>query len=202
MMLKIAMANRNSAETLVPIDPADLLDRIEARRERRGGERDADRHQHHDGRVTEREEEADADWTLALLHQLAGDVVDRGDMIGVDRVAQAERIGQQRRAQVGPAAHPRPRAPRARRECCRRSGRRRRRTNGGADQRRFPSGFSRYSSAPHPRMRWRRTTARSRADAAKETNHRSPRPRSAARSDGRSPGSRAQRRTPIFPVAQ
>ena len=49
--------------------------------------------------MAEREEQPDADRTLALLHQLARDVVDRGDMIGVDRVAQAERIGEQGRAQ-------------------------------------------------------------------------------------------------------
>ncbi len=49
--------------------------------------------------MAEREEEADADRALALLHQLAGDIVDGGDVIGVDRVAQAEAVGQQRRAQ-------------------------------------------------------------------------------------------------------
>jgi hypothetical protein len=32
-----------------------------------------------------------------LLHQLAGNIVDRRDMVGVDRVAQAERVGKQRR---------------------------------------------------------------------------------------------------------
>ena len=53
----------------------------------------------HDGRMAERKEEADADRPLALLHQLARDVVDRRDMIGVDRVAQAEGIGEQRRAE-------------------------------------------------------------------------------------------------------
>ena len=48
-----------------------------------------------------------------MLHELAGDVVDRRDMIGVDRVAQTERIGQQRRskqdwpaAQGGERPHP------------------------------------------------------------------------------------------------
>ena len=54
--------------------------------------------QHHDRRVAERKEKADPDRTLALLHELAGDVVDRRDMVGVDCMAQAERIGQQRRA--------------------------------------------------------------------------------------------------------
>jgi hypothetical protein len=49
----------------------------------------------HDRGVAEREEEADCDRPLALLHQLAGDVVDRGDVIRVDRVPQSEAIGDQ-----------------------------------------------------------------------------------------------------------
>ena len=36
---------------------------------------------------------------LALLHELARDVVDRRDMVGVDRVAEAERISEQRRSE-------------------------------------------------------------------------------------------------------
>ena len=42
--------------------------------------------------------EASTDGTLALLHEFARDVVNRRDMIGVDRVAQAERVSQQSRA--------------------------------------------------------------------------------------------------------
>ena len=49
--------------------------------------------------MTEGEEEADGDGPLALLHQLARDIVDGGDVIGIDRMAQAEAIGQQRRAE-------------------------------------------------------------------------------------------------------
>ena len=49
--------------------------------------------------MSEREIKADADRALALLHQLARDIVDGGDVIGVDRVPQAEGIGEQRRAQ-------------------------------------------------------------------------------------------------------
>ena len=40
-----------------------------------------------------------ADRALALLHQLARHVVDRRDMVGVERVPQPERIGERRRAQ-------------------------------------------------------------------------------------------------------
>ena len=97
-MLKIAMAKRNSAETLVPMMPPTDFIELEARRESGCRERDADRHQDHDGRVSERKEEANADRTLTLLHELAGDVIDRRNMIGVHRVAQAERVGQQGRA--------------------------------------------------------------------------------------------------------
>ena len=75
-------------------DSANLLHRIESRRKRRRGEGDADRHEHHDGRMAERKEKSNADWALPLLHKLSGDVVDRRDMIGIDRVAQTERKGQ------------------------------------------------------------------------------------------------------------
>jgi len=36
--------------------------------------------------MAQREEQADPDRPLTLLHELARDVVDRRDMIGVDRV--------------------------------------------------------------------------------------------------------------------
>jgi hypothetical protein len=48
--------------------------------------------------MANREPEADADRPLALLHQLAGDVVDGRDMIGIDGVAQTETVGQKRSA--------------------------------------------------------------------------------------------------------
>ena len=51
--------------------------------------------QHHHRRMAEREKEADADRPLALLHQLARHVVDRRDMVGIDGVAQTERVGQE-----------------------------------------------------------------------------------------------------------
>ena len=60
-----------------------------ARRDREaGGEREDDR------RVAEREEEADAERPLALLEQLPRRVVDRGDVVGVEGVAQAEGVGE------------------------------------------------------------------------------------------------------------
>ncbi len=43
-------------------------------------------------RMAHGEEEADRDGPLAALHQLAGDVVDRRDMVGIDGVTQAEAV--------------------------------------------------------------------------------------------------------------
>src|SRR6202041_804035 len=44
--------------------------------------------------MSQSKEEADRDRTLALLHQLARDVVDRGDVVGIDGVTKPEAIGQ------------------------------------------------------------------------------------------------------------
>ena len=49
--------------------------------------------------MAERKEEADRDRPLPFLHQLAGHIVDGGDMIGVERVAQTEGVGEHRRAE-------------------------------------------------------------------------------------------------------
>ncbi|CAM2154334.1 hypothetical protein PT2222_300029 [Paraburkholderia tropica] len=67
---------------------------------KRGGRR-GDRHggDDNDRRVAERERKADFERTLPGLHELARDVVDGGDVIGVKRVAQTERPGQQARAE-------------------------------------------------------------------------------------------------------
>ncbi len=56
-------------------------------------EREQQREREDHARVPEREEEADADRPLALGHQLAGRVVDRADVVGVEGVAKAERVG-------------------------------------------------------------------------------------------------------------
>ncbi len=45
--------------------------------------------------MAEREEQADAERLLALLHQLARHIVDGGDVVGVHRVAQAEAVGEE-----------------------------------------------------------------------------------------------------------
>ena len=62
-----------------------------------GRDRDEDRQADHDRGVAQREEEPDADGSLAVLHELAGRVVDRRDVVGVDGVAETERVGQEGR---------------------------------------------------------------------------------------------------------
>jgi hypothetical protein len=57
------------------------------------GERDDDR------RMAEREKQADPHRAAAVLHQFAGHVVDRRDVIRVERVSQAKTIGERSRAE-------------------------------------------------------------------------------------------------------
>ena len=49
--------------------------------------------------MAEREHQPQSHWPLTLLHQLARDVVDRRDVVGVDRVPQAEAVGEERSSQ-------------------------------------------------------------------------------------------------------
>src|ERR1700692_67649 len=46
--------------------------------------------------MSQRKEEADGDRPLALLHQLARDVVDRRNVVGIDGVTKPEAVGQNR----------------------------------------------------------------------------------------------------------
>ena len=80
-------------------DAADFLERKKAVLHRRGGGGDGEGSQDHDGGMAEGEEEPGVDRAFAVLHQLADDVVDGGDVIGVYRVAQAEDPGQEGGAQ-------------------------------------------------------------------------------------------------------
>src|SRR5437588_3222122 len=62
--------------------------------------------------MAQREEETDAQWPLPVCHQLAGRIVDRGDVIRVERVAQSQRIrgdpeSEPERARVSEAEVPR-----------------------------------------------------------------------------------------------
>src|ERR1035437_7364609 len=70
------------------------MDGARGHRERRG-------QREHDGRVAEREEEPDPERATAFGDQLAGGVVDRRDVIGVERVPKPEAVGEDRE----PAEH-------------------------------------------------------------------------------------------------
>ena len=150
--------------------------------------------------MAQREEQADADRPLALLHELARDVVDRRDMIGVDRVPKAKSVGEQSRAhQDRPIAkggkRPDPHE------------------NIAADQDGVDGDQSaaQISAALIQDIRddsrhgalacCSRKTARSRGCAPKIQTIGSPRPEIGCTSDGRSPGSRVNdgRRSSRFP---
>src|SRR5262245_14058276 len=55
--------------------------------------------------MAEREEEADADGSLAVLHQLARGIVDGRDMVGIDGVTQAKAVRQWGRRQQNRILH-------------------------------------------------------------------------------------------------
>ena len=61
--------------------------------ERQSGPGDGRRAQDHDGRVAQRKHKADGNRALALLHELARDVVDGRNVVGIHRVAQAKAVG-------------------------------------------------------------------------------------------------------------
>ena len=60
--------------------------------ERRGGNGGGPQHDYRG--MPEREHEAHGDGTFALVHQLASDVVDCCDVVGIDCVAEAKAVGQ------------------------------------------------------------------------------------------------------------
>jgi hypothetical protein len=76
-------------------------DRLDQRGECRGRDGDGKSQGEHDGRVTERKEHSERHRAAAALHHLAGRIVDRRDMVRIDRVAQAEAIGQHGGADQG-----------------------------------------------------------------------------------------------------
>ena len=62
---------------------------------------DCERGEDDDGGVPEREEEAHRVGRLARLHQLADDIVDRGDMVGIEGMTKAEDLSQKGGAEQG-----------------------------------------------------------------------------------------------------
>ena len=73
---------------------ADLLEAGNLRVDRLRRDGEAGSEGEDDGGVTEREEEADPHRSLAVLQQLPRRVVDRRDVIGVERVAETEGVGE------------------------------------------------------------------------------------------------------------
>ena len=92
-----ASVNRNSADALVLMTPPIALNEPTPDVTAAAATATADRQADHDGRMAEREKQPDRDRPLAGLHQLAGDIVDRRDVVGIDRMPKAEAVGQQRR---------------------------------------------------------------------------------------------------------
>ena len=76
-------------------DVADTFERVEPDLDCDRRRRDHGRQREHDRRMAEGEEEPDSDRLLSLLHQLAGHVVDGGNMVGIDRMAKAKAVGQE-----------------------------------------------------------------------------------------------------------
>ena len=93
-MLTSAMTRRNVADTPVPIIPPISLKPSNLAFEHADGQRDEQRRRDHDGRMPQREKQADGNRTFGLLHELARDVVDSRDVVGIDGMAKPERIGE------------------------------------------------------------------------------------------------------------
>ena len=77
----------------------DAFELLDVSGHRRGCQGDAGRGQDHNRGVPHRKEKADTGRPLAILHQLAGDVVDGCNMVCIHRMSQTEAIGERRRAE-------------------------------------------------------------------------------------------------------
>ena len=91
------MARRNIADTLVPITPPILWNASSLLCMTAAVRRDSDGSKDDDGGVAEGKEEAYRVRRFAFLHQLANDIVDGGDMVGVEGMPKPEHISQERR---------------------------------------------------------------------------------------------------------
>ena len=87
---------RRDARSDDAADAAQLLEAFPHNGDACGNPRDG---QSHDNRMPERKVKAEGEWPAAFLAQLAGCRVDGGDMVGIDSVAQAKAIGDQRRSE-------------------------------------------------------------------------------------------------------
>ena len=116
-----------------------------------GHRRDCENESDDDGRVAEREEEPDGDRPPPFLHQLAGDVVDRRDMVGVEGMPQPEAVSEEGRAKKKRIARETPRAPTARRRCWRRRGSHRGRHLAARPLRRVVKDVRKHAALRNPR---------------------------------------------------
>ncbi len=88
------MIQRNVPETPAPDVRPVVGERRDARLHGARRDRQGRSEREDDGRVAEREEEADAERALALREHLPRRVVDRRDVVGVERVPEPEGVGE------------------------------------------------------------------------------------------------------------
>ena len=73
---------------------SNLPDHIDAMLEGEGRGRDGNGPRNDDGGMPERKHEPHGDRTFSLLHQLPGDIVDGGDVVGIDSVPKPQTISE------------------------------------------------------------------------------------------------------------
>src|SRR6266481_3642079 len=78
---------------------ADLRKTLKAR-QRAHSERDESCRNQHDRGVPERKEKTVREWPFAVLNQFSGYIVDGGDVICINRMAQSQAVGKYRGAQL------------------------------------------------------------------------------------------------------
>ena len=77
---------------------ADFPDRIHSCCSANGGPGNRNGSHQNDGGMSQGKHEPDGDRPLAFLHQLAGHIVDGGNMVGIHRMPKAKTVGQKRSA--------------------------------------------------------------------------------------------------------
>src|SRR5258708_7768546 len=97
--------------------PADLKKILKAHHPPNSQRNDPRRNQH-DGGVPERKEKTDREWPFAVLNQFSGYIVDGGDVICINRMAQSQAVRKQRGAQLHRVIWEELERPNARRNVC------------------------------------------------------------------------------------
>ena len=102
--------SKNSVDTADPI-AADIVKCLQPAARGRGRRGNDNRSQDNDRGMPERKVEASRERSLAFLHQLADDVVDRGNMICIESMPEAEHVGEDsgpEQSWLSPESGPRP----------------------------------------------------------------------------------------------